>query len=272
VSIWRRLLRRDPVWIELTGSPSSTLENGVVIAPPGRSREAEYAAIWDHYAHENPLVAVYGTEDQAAFEAGGQYDAKRFRQWTTAESVVLNVGCGLGRVERYLAPHVAAIHTVDVSAAMLARARQRLAGLPNIHFHQASATNLDLFPDASFDFAWSVLVLQHLEKEDAYLALREIHRVLKPHARAYVQFPNVLHPSHFAGFERQALLGSREIGRTRFYAPAEAELFLQGVGLRVMERWEVESELYYLVEKGERPPEPAIPAPPAPPEPPDGNA
>jgi hypothetical protein len=45
------------------------------------------------------------------------------------DAAVLDVGCGIGRLERFLAPQVGAITAIDVSAAMIEEARRRCRDL-----------------------------------------------------------------------------------------------------------------------------------------------
>ena len=71
-------------------------------------------------------------------------------------------------------PHVVGI---DYAPMMLAGARKRFAGNPNITLQQADATNLDL-ADNSFDTVNIANALHTIHNPDA--VLREIYRVLKP--------------------------------------------------------------------------------------------
>jgi SAM-dependent methyltransferase len=66
---------------------------------------------------------------------------------------------------------------VDRSPTMIAEARTRTHGITNLTFQVGSSDNLD-FPDASFDFVYARLLLQHLSQP--YSTLKEIRRVLKP--------------------------------------------------------------------------------------------
>ena len=101
---------------------------------------------------------------------------------------ILDVGCGSGALDRLLAARLgpgARIDAVDVNtfllgeAATLARA-EGFAG--NITFSAGSAEALP-FPDASFDCAFSVTVL---EECNADLALAELTRVVRPGGRVGV--------------------------------------------------------------------------------------
>jgi len=52
---------------------------------------------------------------------------------------VLDVGCGCGRPSRLAARSAASVLGVDVDEAMIARARERSAGIPNLRYELADA-------------------------------------------------------------------------------------------------------------------------------------
>lgn len=89
---------------------------------------------------------------------------------------VADLGCGTGNASELLAPYVQRVMAVDQSEAMLAAARKRLTGQPNVEFVAGSLDRLPL-ADASVDAAVCVLVLHHLDDPGA--ALREMRRILR---------------------------------------------------------------------------------------------
>jgi len=91
--------------------------------------------------------------------------------------------------------------------------------------------------DERFDFAYSILTLQHVEKEDAYLALREIHRVLTPSGQAHFTFPNFLSEEYFTGFQRAVEEPDLSPIRVRLYTPQEVEKTLRSLGFKVLSLW-----------------------------------
>jgi SAM-dependent methyltransferase len=149
---------------------------------------------------------------------------------------VLNIGCGVGRVERYLAPLVRELWAVDVSGEMIARARRRLEGLANVHLREvANDEFLRSFEDGRFDVVFSFLVLQHLEKEDAARYLRDAFRVLRPGGVFVGQFPNHLSPEYTTAFFEGLDLASRSPGRVRTYTEPEVRHTLATLGFTVEE-------------------------------------
>ncbi len=89
---------------------------------------------------------------------------------------VLDAGCGTGAMSAALAARDPSVHItgVDLSEAFIAAARARV---PAGRFHTGDVTRLGL-PDARFDAALSLLVLQFVP--DRAAALAEMARVVKP--------------------------------------------------------------------------------------------
>lgn len=101
----------------------------------------------------------------------------------------VEVGCGPGRMTGALAARFDQVLALDVSPAMLARARQTVTA-PNVEFRAVSGERLDGVADASADTLVCYLVLQHLPGAGSVRAyLREFARVLAADGVAFVQLP-----------------------------------------------------------------------------------
>jgi ubiquinone/menaquinone biosynthesis C-methylase UbiE len=103
----------------------------------------------------------------------------------TSESKLLDVACGMGPQDVYLARKfpVGSIDALDLLPEHLEHASRRVreAGLQDrIEFHQGTATKLP-FPDTSFTHVLSVEGLIHFNTRSMFF--RECHRVLKPGGR-----------------------------------------------------------------------------------------
>lgn len=196
--------------------------------------ESDLKAIWDRAARDNAQDWIFTGATPAVFEKSGQDDAERLRPYLTAQAHVLNIGCGIGRVEKYLAPLAAHLTGVDISGEMIRLARKRLAGLPNVSLHELGHREfLSSFSAETFDLVFSFLVLQHMEREDAFGYLQDAHRVLKQGGTIYLQFPNFLSPEYTAGFLEGARQHPRSPGRVRPYTQPEADHLLQLAGFTV---------------------------------------
>jgi ubiquinone/menaquinone biosynthesis C-methylase UbiE len=95
---------------------------------------------------------------------------------------LLEVGCGTGLILHRTARFARHAVGIDLSGAMLVKARQR-----GLHVAQASATALPL-ASASVDVAYSFKVLAHIP--DIQGALREMARVVRPGGWVLAEFYN----------------------------------------------------------------------------------
>lgn len=97
--------------------------------------------------------------------------------------VVADLGCGTGQLMETLAPHVARVVGVDHTPAMLAAARQRLAGVANAEVLEGELDELPI-EDGTLDAAVVSLALSYVAEPAAVLA--EAARALKPDGRVVV--------------------------------------------------------------------------------------
>ena len=103
---------------------------------------------------------------------------------------VLDVGCGTGTLTRQIAralpdPQRSCVVGVDAATAMIAVARRKAQGLPNIAFEAALAEQLP-FADGSFDRAVSTMFFHHINADLKSRALDEMWRTLVPGGTAVV--------------------------------------------------------------------------------------
>jgi SAM-dependent methyltransferase len=99
---------------------------------------------------------------------------------------ILDLGCGPGFYVAELLDEVGdggSVVGVDVSPQMLAIAARRCEGRANVEFREGPATSVPV-PDASFDVALSVQVLEYVA--DTQGALAEMHRAVRPGGRVVV--------------------------------------------------------------------------------------
>ncbi len=103
--------------------------------------------------------------------------------------ICVEVGCGPGRMTAELAARFDRVVALDVSPAMVERAREAVDA-QNVEFRVVPGDRLAGVPDQSADVVVSYLVLQHLPRRSLVAGhLREFARVLKPGGDAFVQLP-----------------------------------------------------------------------------------
>ena len=206
--------------------------------PPGG-----YGALWRPGDERQARLAILNEGDPEAFERAGREDAARIAPLLGPDDVVMDLGCGIGRVARYVAPECRTLWAVDASDVMLGHARRRLAGAGDVRFARSEGTHIPSIPDDSVDVAYSLLTLQHLEREDAFALLRDLRRALRPCGRAFLTFPNLLSDTYLAAFVAQVEAGEvANQARARAYTPQEVERLLPAAGLAI-ERLEAGVEI-----------------------------
>ncbi len=169
------------------------------------------------------------------------------QEHVVAGALVLDAGCGSGRVFRYrLEPAPARIVGVDITA--------ELRDNPNIDCPVRGDVQTLPFRDASFDVVLSSHLAEHLPEPER--AFAEMARVLKPGGRLLLLTPNRLHyvpllarllPHRLhVRFNRSRGVEERDIFPTVYRANTAGRLrrLLEGAGLAVerLERFETEPE------------------------------
>ena len=144
---------------------------------------------WDARARENATYYVDTTCDYAApdmeqfFETGNEVVREALIDAPVRparHALALELGPGLGRICKALAPHFDRVVGIDVSAEMVRRARE-LVGDPNVAFEVGDGVSLRPAADASVDFVITFTVLQHVPERGAIVGyLRDAARVLRP--------------------------------------------------------------------------------------------
>lgn len=103
---------------------------------------------------------------------------------------MLDLGCGHGSHTFIAAESSKEAVGMDYDPKNLAtcQARAKERGISNVTFVQGNVEEILPFSDQSFDSVLMLDVLEHLNKRD--IALREVHRVLKPNGQLLVAIPN----------------------------------------------------------------------------------
>jgi ubiquinone/menaquinone biosynthesis C-methylase UbiE len=137
----------------------------------------------------------YGQADEARFWKQGERDLDHVLGGLGAQIVrgdtVVDVGCGVGRLTRVIAGRAARVYAIDVSAEMLAQARDHNAQLDNVEWVHGDGTTLRPIPDAVANAVISHVVFQHVpDPRVTYGYVAEMGRVLRPGGWAAFQVSN----------------------------------------------------------------------------------
>ncbi len=194
----------DEAWVESRGEGSTRWYR---MAP---TLDHEARALWQ-LVREPVLTAVAAQQDLARVEsvltarrsrseafitsAAAEWDARVASMFGARAdlgatlalldpaAVVGDLGCGTGSLSLSLSRHVAHVHAIDGSPAMLEAARQRLQAQANVTLAEGSLEALPLADD-SLDVAVLMLVLHHVAEPSR--VLKEARRVLRAGGRLLV--------------------------------------------------------------------------------------
>ena len=121
-------------------------------------------------------VALYSLGSAETLDRATAEIVDRLRDWRLLDSAVvaLDIGCGIGRVERALAPHVRAITGTDVSSAMIAEARRRCGDFANVDFACVDGMDLTVFAGRQYDLILAVDSFPYLVAADLAIATRHV--------------------------------------------------------------------------------------------------
>lgn len=160
---------------------------------------------WTRLAEVDPLWAVLS--DPA--KRGGRWDVGDFFRSGEVEIATvlaqldllgvavtfgrsLDFGSGVGRLTQPLARRFAESHGIDIAKPMveLARRYDRERADGRCQFHASRDPDLRRFTDASFDFVYSRVVLQHMPPASAAVYMRDFVRVLRTGGVTMFQIPS----------------------------------------------------------------------------------
>ena len=199
-------------------------------------RRSQYKAVWTALSdtHDRAKLHVSGTAEEARLLVSGAKSLGALQETIgiLAHDIVLEIGCGVGRIGRHVAPLCQRWIGCDVSANMLRFAAERLRDLSNVELREISGYHLQGVADASCDAVYCMVVFMHLETWDRYNYVLEAARVLRPGGRLYVDNVNLCSEEGWAVFEthRRFPPDARPPHITECSTPQELETYLKRAG------------------------------------------
>lgn len=156
-------------------------------------QRSDYRATWDTLSgfRELAMASVASTDDPQEFFASGEVTCATIVDALAINSrhSVLEIGCGIGRIGKFLAPKCARWIGCDISDKMIQEARSVLQNCPNADLITLNDSNLSGIEDSHVDKVYCSAVFMHLDEWDRYEYVREAYRVLKDEGQCY--FDNV---------------------------------------------------------------------------------
>ena len=158
---WDELAAKDAMWAVLTG-------------PVGSGREWDPDAFFRTGVDEIQFILDRVAAVGLALRSGR----------------ALDFGCGLGRLTQALASHFERADGIDISTAMVERARALNRAGERVSYHVNSGDDLALFPADAFDFVYSSITLQHIPPQYSRRYIQEFFRVASPGGVVVFQIPS----------------------------------------------------------------------------------
>jgi len=157
--------------------PAPTIDEGIAFC--------ERHFDWSAQQSEEASVAPYSLGNPELLEQATKEIIVQLERWriVSADRTILDIGCGIGRLEVELAPRVIAVHGMDVSTQMINAALRRCAPLSNVHLRKGTGRDLGDYTDSMFDAAIAVDTFPYINQSGAELTDRyfaEVARVVKP--------------------------------------------------------------------------------------------
>ncbi len=151
----------------------------------------EHKSKWDALALENDRYYVRSVDHQQSDEEyaeSGRNGVVKFiagdsilhdRASPFSDKVILEIGCGSGRMTRSLAQLFKHVIAVDISPIMLEKA-VAFVGAENVTFIESDGADIPV-PAAAADLAFSYIVYRHFPSREAVnTSFRNVSRVLRP--------------------------------------------------------------------------------------------
>jgi ubiquinone/menaquinone biosynthesis C-methylase UbiE len=170
---------------------------------------------------------------------------------------VLEIGCGTGALTEKLIARGAHVTAVDQNPEMLERARARLAdSSPDaVTFVERTASEIDSFPERSFDAVVASLSLSEMSKHERAFVLKCAQRVLRP--GGVIAIGDEVRPRSFITRALQTVVRGPQaalawlvVGSVSSLIPdLAAELVAAGFVIRSERRWLLETLAVVIAER-----------------------
>ena len=151
----------------------------------GAAGPAHWASVFDRLAATAPEagIALYALGSPDLLRAATDEVVACLAAWGLVgpDRRLVEIGCGIGRLTRALAPHMEDTLGLDVSAGMIAEARRRSEGVARLRYAVGSGRDLGGVPDGGTDLVLVADVMPYLV--EAHLAeshVAEAARILRP--------------------------------------------------------------------------------------------
>ena len=172
---------------------------------------------WDLFASRDALWAILTHPDRKdqGWDVGEFFETGVWEIGKTLERLArvqpelsrrraLDFGCGVGRLTQALTQHFEQVYGVDISGAMIQKAREYNRHGERCQYVVNQKLDLRIFPDRHFDFICSHITLQHMPPRYSRRYIAEFLRLLAPGGLLLFQIPSRSRDTESTWIERAA--------------------------------------------------------------------
>jgi ubiquinone/menaquinone biosynthesis C-methylase UbiE len=159
---------------------------------------------WEDLGNVDPLWAIlsvpekkFGNWNVNDFILTGEQEISAVMDFATqlgypsGREVVLDFGCGVGRLSRALAKYFQHCYGIDISGSMVIKAKELNKTIGNCSFIINTEEHLRIFSDNYFDMIYTNIVLQHVPSKAIIKSyISEFIRVIKNNGLIVFQLPS----------------------------------------------------------------------------------
>ena len=198
--------------------------------------------VWEYIGRDQAVayLMMNNSKNEEELRSSGQRVAQALRQGLDIrpDHRVLEVGCGVARIGRELAPYCGEWWGCDISGSVIQIAERRTAQLGNVHFRVLEESSLRGFEENAFDRVYCHAVFMHLAQIDVFAYVEEMCRVVKPGGLVFYDGINLTTEEGWSRFiwEVEHYRGRevRPIHLSRFTTPEEMRVYAQRAGLGLL--------------------------------------
>lgn len=204
-------------------------------------------------------TSIKGLEDARNKIVWGAMNDEEFNKTTQKEAdfiiktlsiqpsdIVLDYGCGIGRLMKPISKACFGIVGVDINPEMVRLSKEYLKDVKNCEV----LTLNTIIRFNSVSKVYSFIVFQHMSKYEVFLVLKNLTKALLVNGQGLFQFPDLLRNAHtFEGYAVDYVTSTdSECSSMNFWTEQEARFLLDLAGWNVKEVINQETDFWVLCE------------------------
>lgn len=217
---------------------------------------------WEFKSDHDILVACVGYNfgekpeeklDEIRVARGGYGWTVMDRMKLGPEDVVMDIGSGCGFVGRTIAPHVRALHCVDLSPDFLDYCRRELSEFENVSWHLIDYADLAAVKGKGINKVYSTAVWIHFNFYDLNHYLAALAEVMVPGGDLYFDYADPegipdgdgrIFNEHFTHYRAHRAAIANLV---QYNGESAVRAALRRNGFRMTARWQTDAECYSVL-------------------------